>query len=78
VTSNSRKKYCDVLPKKPDYQRFIAKQQIRIYATVLEPLLGSGTRAKMEEQLEAVFSMWSAPRLYYSIDRVPNSSVRRE
>jgi hypothetical protein len=28
----------------------------------------------MEVQLEAVFSMWSAPRLYHSIDRVPNSS----
>jgi hypothetical protein len=29
----------------------------------------------MEVQLEAVFSMWSAPRLYHSIDRVPISSV---
>jgi hypothetical protein len=64
-----------VLPKKPAYQRFIARQQLRKYATVLEPLLGGGPRAPMEVQLEAVFSMWSAPRLYHSIDRVPNSST---
>jgi hypothetical protein len=50
--------YCDVLPKKPAYQRFIARQQLRKYATVLEPLLGSGPRATMEVQLEAMFSMW--------------------
>jgi hypothetical protein len=64
------KMYCDVLP-----MRFIARQQLRKYATVLEPLLGSGPRATMEVQLEAVFSMWSTPGLYHSIDRVPNSSV---
>jgi hypothetical protein len=57
-----------VLPKKPAYQRFIARQQLRKYAIVLEPLLGSRLRATMEVQLEAVFSMWSAPRLYHSID----------
>jgi hypothetical protein len=67
--------YCGVLPKKPAYQRFIARQQLRKYATVLESLLGSGPRATMEVQLEAVFCMWSAPRLYHSIDRVPNSTV---
>jgi hypothetical protein len=67
--------YCDVSPKKPAYPRFIARQQLRKYATVLEPLLGSGPRATMEVQLEAVFSTWSAPRLYHSIDRVPISSV---
>jgi hypothetical protein len=50
-------KYFDVLPKKPAYQRFIARQQLRKYATVLEPLLGSGPRSTMEVQLEAVFSM---------------------
>jgi hypothetical protein len=55
-----------VLPKKPAYQRFIARQQLRKYTTVLEPLLGIGPRATMEVQLEAVFSMWSAPRLYHS------------
>jgi hypothetical protein len=33
-----------VLRKKPVYQRFIARQQLRKYATVLEPLLGSGPR----------------------------------
>jgi hypothetical protein len=64
-----------MLPKKPAYQRFIARQQLRKYATVLEPLVGSGPRATMEVQLEATFSMWSALRLYHSIDRVPNSSV---
>jgi hypothetical protein len=67
--------YCDVLPKKQAYQRFIARQQLRKYAAVLERLLGSGPRATMEVQLEAVFSMCSVPRLYHSIDRVPNSSV---
>jgi hypothetical protein len=67
--------YCGVLPKKPAYQRFIARQQLRKYVTVLEPLLGIGPRATMEVQLEAVFSMWSVPRLYHSIDRVPKSSV---
>jgi hypothetical protein len=35
----------------------IAMQQFRKYATVLEPLLGSGPRATMEVLLEAVFSM---------------------
>jgi hypothetical protein len=40
--------------------RAITRQQLRKYATVLEPLLGSGPRAAMEVQLEAVFS---APRL---------------
>jgi hypothetical protein len=67
--------YCDVLPKKPAYQRFVARQQLRKYARVLEPLLGSSPHATMEVQLEAVFSMWSAPSLYHSINRVPNSSV---
>jgi hypothetical protein len=35
----------------------IARQELRIYATVLEPLLGSGQRAKMEVPFKAVFSM---------------------
>jgi hypothetical protein len=35
----------------------ITMQQLRKYATVLEPLLGSGPRATMEVLLEAVFSM---------------------
>jgi hypothetical protein len=47
-----------------------ARQQRRKYATVLGPLLCSGPRTTMEEMLEAVFSMWSAPRLYHSTDRV--------
>jgi hypothetical protein len=67
--------YCDVLPKKPAYQRLIARQQLCKYTTVLELLLGSSPHATMEAQFEAVFSMWSAPRLYHSIDSVPNSSV---
>jgi hypothetical protein len=44
-----------VLPKKPAYQRFIAGQQLRKYATVLEPLLGSGPRTTMEVQLGMKF-----------------------
>jgi hypothetical protein len=36
----------------------------------IDPLLGSGPRATMEVLLEAVFSMWSAPRLYHATDRV--------
>jgi hypothetical protein len=38
-------------------------------------LLGNSFVNGMEVQLEAVFSMWSDPRLYHSIDRVSNSSV---
>jgi hypothetical protein len=34
-----------------------ARQQLRKYATVLEPLLGSDRRATMEVLLETVFSM---------------------
>jgi hypothetical protein len=49
-------------------QRFIARQQLRKHATILETLLGSSQRVTMEEQLEAVFSVWSAPRLYHAID----------
>jgi hypothetical protein len=50
-------------------ERFIARQQLCKHAKVLEPLIGSSLHATMEVQLEAVFSMWSAPRLYHSIDR---------
>jgi hypothetical protein len=35
----------------------IPRQQLCKYATILEPLLGSGPRASMEVLLEAVFSM---------------------
>jgi hypothetical protein len=35
----------------------IAMQQLRKYATILEPLLGSCPLATMEVLLEAVFSM---------------------
>jgi hypothetical protein len=45
-------------------QRFVAGQQLRRYATVLETLLGSRPRVTMEVQLEEVFSMWSVPRSY--------------
>jgi hypothetical protein len=34
----------------------VAMQQVRKYATVLEPLLGDGPHAKMETLLEGVFS----------------------
>jgi hypothetical protein len=49
-------------------QRFIARQQLRKHATVLETLLSSRPRVTVEVQLEAVFSMWSAPRLYHASD----------
>jgi hypothetical protein len=48
----------------------IAVQQLRKYAAVLEPLLLRGPRAIMKLLLEAVFSMWSAPKLHHSTDRV--------
>jgi hypothetical protein len=48
----------------------IAMQQLHKYATVPEPLLDSGPRATMEVLLEAVFSMWSAPRPCRSTARV--------
>jgi hypothetical protein len=41
----------------------IAAQQHRKYSTVLEPLLGSDPLETMEVRLNAVFSMWYAPRL---------------
>jgi hypothetical protein len=53
----------------------IAMQQLRIYATVLQLLLGSGLRATMEVLLQAVISLWSASRLYYSTGRVQCSAV---
>jgi hypothetical protein len=46
----------------------IAMQQRRKYAAILELLLGSGPRDAMEVLLEAVSSMWYAPRLYHSTD----------
>jgi hypothetical protein len=49
-------------------QRFIARQQLRKHATILETLLGSSPRVTMEVQLEVVFSVWSALRLYHAID----------
>jgi hypothetical protein len=45
-------------------ERFVAGQQLRRYATVLETLLGSRPRVTMEVQMEEVFSMWSVPRSY--------------
>jgi hypothetical protein len=48
----------------------ISMQQLGKYTTVLEPLLVSGPRATMDVLLEAVFSMWSAPRLYHLTNQV--------
>jgi hypothetical protein len=45
-------------------ERFVAGQQLRRYATVLETLLGDRPRVTMEVQLEVVFCMWSVPRSY--------------
>jgi hypothetical protein len=47
-----------------------AMQQLRKEATVLEPLLNSGSSSTMEVLLEAVFSMWSGSRLYHSTYRL--------
>jgi hypothetical protein len=49
-------------------QRFIARKQLCKHATILETLLGSRPHVTMEVELEAVFSMWSAPRLYHASD----------
>jgi hypothetical protein len=38
-------------------------------------LLGVGMRATTEVLLEAVFPMWSFPRLYHATDRVQFSPV---
>jgi hypothetical protein len=38
-------------------KKVIAMQQLRKYATLLDPLLGSGPRATVEVLLEVVFSM---------------------
>jgi hypothetical protein len=48
----------------------LARQQLLKYATVLEPLLGSGLRATMEVLLEAVFSVWSTSRLHHTTSTV--------
>jgi hypothetical protein len=47
----------------------ISSKQLCKYSTLLRSLLGSGRRATIEILLETVFSMWSAPRLYYSTDQ---------
>jgi hypothetical protein len=49
----------------------IARRQLYKCQTVLKLLLASGPYSTMEVLLEAVFSMWSVPRLYHSTD--PNS-----
>jgi hypothetical protein len=54
----------------------IARQQLHKYGKVLEPLLRSGPRATMEVLLEALFSMWVAPRLYHSTDLVHFSAMQ--
>jgi hypothetical protein len=47
-------------------QRFVARQQLRKYATIMQALLGGHSRVTMEIQLEEVFSMWSALTLYHA------------
>jgi hypothetical protein len=49
-------------------ERFIARQSFVNTQQVLKMLLGSRPRVTMEAQLEEVFSMWSAPRLYHASD----------
>jgi hypothetical protein len=53
----------------------IVRQQIRKYAAVLKLLLGNCPRATLEVLLEAVLSMWPAPRLYHSTGRVQFSAM---
>jgi hypothetical protein len=45
---------------------------------VLQTLLGSCPRVTMEAQLEAVFSMWSAPRLHHASDSSILGSSERD
>jgi hypothetical protein len=45
---------------------------------VLETLLGSRPRVTMEAQLEAVFSVWSAPMLYHASDSLILGSSERD
>jgi hypothetical protein len=52
-------------------RRFIARRQLCEYATILQALLGSLSHITMEIQLEEVFSMWSAPRLYHASYQLP-------
>jgi aminopeptidase-like protein len=59
-------------------ERFITRQQLRNTQQVLEKLLGSRPRVTMEAQLEAVFSMWSAPRLYHASDSSILGSSERD
>jgi hypothetical protein len=44
----------------------------------METLLGSSYRVTMEVQWEAVFSMWSAPRLYHASDSSILGSSERD
>jgi hypothetical protein len=52
-------------------------QQLRKYTTVMEPLLGSGPRTKIEVLLEAVFSMDGSEQ-YHSTDRAELVQSRAE
>jgi hypothetical protein len=51
-------------------KRAISRQQLCKYAKLLKSLLGSGPHSTIEVMLRAVFSMWSAPKLYHSTGRV--------
>jgi hypothetical protein len=53
------------------WQRPSARQYLCKYATVLEPFVVKGPRPTTEILLEAVFSLWSAPRLYQATDWDP-------
>jgi hypothetical protein len=48
-------------------ERFIARQQLRKHATSTGDVARQQLRVTMEVQLEEVFSVWSAPRLYHAI-----------
>jgi hypothetical protein len=47
--------YCYVSPGKPAYSEAVARQHLRKYATILQPLLGSRPLLTMKPRLEGVF-----------------------
>jgi hypothetical protein len=53
----------------------IAMQQLCKYSAVQGLLLGSSPRTTMEVLLGAVFYMWSAPKLYFSTNRVQRTGL---
>jgi hypothetical protein len=55
--------------------RAVARKRPRNKKGRQRPLLGGCPHATMEVLLEAMFSTWSAKRLYHATDRVQLSSI---